>query len=65
MSRRDTAKSEVSGAAVATAAEAHSVNYGSRGLKIVKEYRATHQPRYRSEEQIVDLVRRIRDGEPL
>ncbi|MFI4995942.1 MAG: hypothetical protein ACHQAQ_09180 [Hyphomicrobiales bacterium] len=34
-------------------------------LDIVDEYRAKHAPRYRSDQEIVDLVRRIRDGDKL
>ena len=37
----------------------------SSGLDVVRQYRAKHAPRYHSDQEIVDLVRRIRDGEPL
>jgi hypothetical protein len=37
----------------------------TRALDIVKEYRAKHSPRYGSDQEIIDLVRRIRDGDPL
>jgi hypothetical protein len=34
-------------------------------LDIVREYRAKHSPRYRDDQEILDLVRRVRDGDPL
>ena len=53
------------GTAVVTVTETGQVASLSRGLEAVREYRRTHKPRYQTDKEIVELVRRIRDGDPL
>jgi hypothetical protein len=54
-----------SGTAAVTITPEPAVARKRSALDIVREYRAKHLPRYRSDQEIVDLVRRIRDGDPL
>jgi hypothetical protein len=51
--------------AVVTVTQEPRAGHEASPLDIIKEYRAKHPPRYRSDQEVVDLVRRIRDGDPL
>jgi len=53
------------GMAVVTAIERGETRASSKGLDAITDYRRKHRPRYQSDEEIVDLVRRIRDGDAL
>jgi hypothetical protein len=37
----------------------------SRALEIIEGYRAKHPPRYHNVQEVLDVVRKIRDGGPL
>jgi hypothetical protein len=53
-------------ALVTVTAEASDAPRGkSSGREIIERYRATHPPRYRDIQEILDVVRKIRDGGPL
>jgi hypothetical protein len=53
------------GTAVVTVTQSGQAALPSKGLEAVSEYRRTHKPRYQTDKEIVDWVRRIRDGDPL
>jgi hypothetical protein len=48
-----------------TAEASHEPRRKSSGREIIERYRATHPPRYRNIQEILDVVRKIRDGGPL
>jgi hypothetical protein len=53
------------GMAVVTVTETGEMRAYSKGLDAITDYRRKHKPRYQTDKEIVDLVRRIRGGDAL
>jgi hypothetical protein len=53
------------GTVTITVVQSEAEDRRSPGLEAIREYRRSHEPHYRNDAEILDHIRRVRDGEPL